>query len=26
AATRFSMLPTVLIGIGTAGLCRHFIG
>ncbi|MFK3664012.1 AzlD family protein [Ochrobactrum teleogrylli] len=25
-ATRFSMLPTVLIGIGTAGLCRHFIG
>ena len=26
AATRLSMLPTVLIGIGAAGLLRHFIG
>lgn len=26
AATRFSMLPTVLIGIATAGLLRHFTG
>ncbi|RUZ80651.1 AzlD family protein [Mesorhizobium sp. M7A.F.Ca.US.006.01.1.1] len=26
AATRFSMLPTVLIGVASAGLLRHFIG
>lgn len=26
AATRLSMLPTVLIGVGAAGLLRHFIG
>ena len=26
AATRFSMLPTVLIGIVAAGLCRYLIG
>lgn len=26
AATRLSMLPTVLIGIGAAGLLRHLIG
>ena len=26
AATRFSMLPTVMIGIGAAGLCRYIIG
>lgn len=26
AATRFSMLPTVLIGIASAGLCRYLIG
>ena len=25
-ATRFSMLPTVLIGVASAGLLRHFIG
>ncbi|SDA90010.1 AzlD family protein [Mesorhizobium qingshengii] len=26
AATRLSMLPTVLIGVASAGLLRHFIG
>lgn len=26
AAMRFSMLPTVLIGIGAAGACRYLIG
>lgn len=26
AATRFSMLPTVTIGIVAAGLLRHFVG
>ncbi|MBZ9719376.1 AzlD family protein [Mesorhizobium sp. M7A.F.Ca.CA.001.09.2.1] len=26
AATRFSMLPTVLIGVSAAGLLRHLIG
>ncbi|TPI54231.1 MULTISPECIES: AzlD family protein [unclassified Mesorhizobium] len=26
AATRFSMLPTVLIGVASAGLLRHIIG
>ena len=26
AATRFSMLPTVLIGVGAAGLLRHLLG
>lgn len=26
AATRFSMLPTVIIGIVSAGLCRYLIG
>ena len=26
AATRFSMLPTVLIGVASAGLLRHLIG
>ncbi|MBZ9919378.1 AzlD family protein [Mesorhizobium sp. B2-2-4] len=26
AATRFSMLPTVLIGVTSAGLLRHIIG
>ena len=26
AATRLPMLPTVLIGIASAGLLRHFIG
>jgi uncharacterized membrane protein len=26
AATRFSMLPTVLIGVASAGLFRHLIG
>jgi uncharacterized membrane protein len=26
AATRFSMLPTVIIGISAAGLCRYLIG
>ncbi|QKC82482.1 AzlD family protein [Mesorhizobium sp. NZP2077] len=26
AATRLSMLPTVLIGIASAGLLRHFLG
>ncbi|AEH86942.1 AzlD family protein [Mesorhizobium opportunistum] len=26
AATRLSMLPTVLIGVTAAGLLRHFIG
>jgi len=26
AATRLSMLPTVLIGVGAAGLLRHFMG
>ncbi len=26
AATRLSMLPTVMIGIGSAGLCRYLIG
>jgi uncharacterized membrane protein len=26
AATRLSMLPTVLIGIGAAGLLRHLLG
>ena len=26
AATRLSMLPTVLIGVASAGLFRHFIG
>ncbi|MFC3324729.1 AzlD family protein [Mesorhizobium cantuariense] len=26
AATRLSMLPTVLIGVGAAGLLRHVIG
>lgn len=26
AATRLSMLPTVLIGLASAGLLRHFIG
>ncbi|TPK92791.1 AzlD family protein [Mesorhizobium sp. B2-4-12] len=26
AATRLSMLPTVLIGVVAAGLLRHFIG
>ncbi len=26
AATRFSMLPTVLIGISAAGFCRYLVG
>ncbi|TIN21586.1 MAG: AzlD family protein [Mesorhizobium sp.] len=26
AATRLSMLPTVLIGVSAAGLLRHFLG
>jgi uncharacterized membrane protein len=26
AATRLSMLPTVLIGVGAAGILRHLIG
>lgn len=26
AATRFSMLPTVIIGIVSTGLCRYLIG
>jgi hypothetical protein len=26
AATRLSMLPTVLIGIASAGLLRHLVG
>ncbi|MBZ9853271.1 AzlD family protein [Mesorhizobium sp. CA13] len=26
AATRLSMLPTVLIGVGAAGLLRHLVG
>lgn len=26
AATRFSLLPTVLIGVTSAGLLRHYIG
>ncbi|MDF3150623.1 AzlD family protein [Mesorhizobium sp. XAP10] len=26
AATRFSMLPTVLVGVSAAGLLRHLIG
>ncbi|RWO70248.1 MAG: AzlD family protein [Mesorhizobium sp.] len=26
AATRLSMLPTVLIGVGAAGLLRHMLG
>ncbi|CAN7442821.1 AzlD family protein [Pararhizobium sp. LjRoot238] len=26
AATRFSMLPTVTIGVAAAGFLRHFIG
>ena len=26
AATRFSMLPTVIIGIVSAGMCRYLIG
>ncbi|MBK5569592.1 AzlD family protein [Ensifer adhaerens] len=26
AATRFSLLPTVLIGIASAGFLRHFLG
>ncbi|ENR62114.1 AzlD family protein [Brucella abortus] len=26
AATRFSMLPTVLIGMGAASICRYLIG
>ena len=26
AATRLSMLPTVLIGVAAAGLLRHFLG
>ena len=26
AASRFSMLPTVLVGVASAGLLRHFIG
>ncbi|TRC75572.1 AzlD family protein [Mesorhizobium sp. WSM4307] len=26
AATRLSMLPTVLIGVAAAGLLRHFMG
>jgi uncharacterized membrane protein len=26
AATRLSMLPTVLIGVASAGLLRHVIG
>lgn len=26
AATRLSMLPTVLIGVGAAGVLRHLIG
>lgn len=26
AATRFSMLPTVLIGVASAGILRHLIG
>lgn len=26
AATRLSMLPTVLIGVATAGVLRHFLG
>ena len=26
AVTRLSMLPTVLIGVASAGLLRHFIG
>ncbi|MBB6262019.1 putative membrane protein [Paenochrobactrum gallinarii] len=26
AATRFSMLPTVVIGIASAGICRALIG
>jgi uncharacterized membrane protein len=26
AATRFSMLPTVIVGIASAGLLRHLIG
>jgi uncharacterized membrane protein len=26
AATRLSMLPTVLIGVASAGLLRHFVG
>ena len=26
AATRLSMLPTVMIGVAAAGLSRHFIG
>ncbi|TJV25924.1 MAG: AzlD family protein [Mesorhizobium sp.] len=26
AATRLSMLPTVLIGVASAGLLRHFLG
>lgn len=26
AATRFSMLPTVIIGVASAGLLRHYFG
>ncbi|MBN9044231.1 MAG: AzlD family protein [Rhizobiales bacterium] len=26
AATRLSMLPTVIVGIASAGLCRYLIG